>query len=359
MAPAMKGGLTMTIERVLSSCWLKKRRASKVVPSSLVDYVHPCSIDKQATLVHDRDLAFSNPDLFSDLQAYAQQEGYQLLADRREEDIEVASNRRCKWLPVFTLSLGLSVAVHADHSEQGAVENTLALFDAPLTAVLEEPPVNTIDDIVFEAGTKFDMEPDAPLVDHAEDLPLDPLAKSIIEILLNHYQVAANDPHYLQGDLQNMAIYFSRYPEAVHLLTLLKGQSWTLNYQANTFETEVRGNQIQIKAVSVNFDSRAAAQLRSHKSCKETDLRGMCVASPADALLHELLHVKSALLESQQFISQGGLCSVIYPYAHEVDVIKKENELYRSMSTYDGLFRPSRHQHSGRLVASNCATCLD
>ena len=352
-------GLTLAVERVFSKLWVKTLRAKWSMPSGLVDYVHPCYIDKQHTLVHARDLAFSNPDLYKNLQTYAQQEGYRLLADRREQDVEVASDRRRKWLPVFTLSLGLSVAVHADNNEQSAVENTLALFDTPLTSAIEEPPASTVDDIVFEPGSSYDFDQDTPLIDHVEDLVVDPLAESMADILRSHYRAAVNDPEYLEDDLQDMAIYFSRYPEAVRLLTSIKDYSWILSYEKNTFETQVRGNQIQVKAVAVNFDSRAAAQLRSHRSCRETENRGVCIASPADALLHELLHVKSALLHSAEFIQQGGMNSVLYPYAHEAAVIKSENSLYQSMSQRDGQYRPGRHAHSGRVVASSCSTCLN
>ena len=121
----------------------------------------------------------------------------------------------------------------------------------------------------------------------------------------------------------------------------------------------MHGNQIQVKSVKVYFDSRAAAMLRSHRACTDSDKRGACVASPADALLHELLHASSALLESRRFIEQGGMNGVMYPFAHEDAVIKSENALYRSMTAIDKQHRPNRHSHTGRLVASTCVTCVN
>ncbi len=340
-------GLTLAVERVFSRHWVKTLSAKWTMPAGLVGYVHPCYIEGEHTLIHAPSLVIDNPDLYKDLQSYASLEGFQLLADRREQDVDVSRDRRRQWLPVFTLSLGLSVAVHADHNQQNAVENTLALFEAPLTISIEQTPDIDLEGIEFS----YDFSEKAQ--------PMEPSAASIADILRNHYRPAANDPQYLQDDLEDMAVYFSRYPQAVRLLTSLKDYPWTLNYQANTFQTEVHGNQIQVKAANVNFDSRAAAQLRSHKSCRDTELRGVCIASPADALLHELLHVESALLHSAEFIEQGGMSSVIYPYAHEAEVINSENKLYHSMSQHDGQYRPSRHAHSGRVVVSACATCLN
>ncbi len=169
--PTLEGGLTLSVKRVFSKRWVKTLRAKWGMPASLVDYVHPCYIKKQHTLVYARDLAFSNPDLFQDLQNYAQQQGFQLLADRRRQDIEIANDRRRKWLPVFTLSLGLSVAVHAEHNEQGAIENTLALFDAPLTMAVENPAASISD----KYNREYDFDPSEILVE--------PLTESTAEVI--------------------------------------------------------------------------------------------------------------------------------------------------------------------------------
>ena len=262
------------------------------------------------------------------------------------------------------LSLGLNTALVAsesarqhhgadsvEHASTRVSHTTLSLFDArsnqPVVESESSAPLDT------ELQTHRQVDP--------ANIGAEPgtTAAQINMILRQHYTPASNDPDYIDRDLDEMARYFSRYPQAVELLTALKGQSWQLAYASNTFETKVRGSQIQVKSVKVYFDSRAAALLRSHRACAAAEKRGACVASPADALLHELLHAKSALLESRQFIEQGGMNSVMYPFAHENDVIKRENALYKSMTAIDGSYRPNRHSHSGRVVASACVTCVN
>ncbi|ARN73245.1 hypothetical protein [Oceanicoccus sagamiensis] len=341
-------GVKLALEKIFAPRWVQNISAKLGAPPGLADYIHPCFIDQQQTLIHARDLAFRNPGLYEDLQNYAQLQGYQLLADRRQFDVDVARQRRRRWLPILTLSVGLSSAALADQTEHNMDEHTLALFDAPISASIEESS-----DVL--ADTAFSFEPDITLIDSA----VAQQGQIIADILRQHYRPADHDPDYVNSDLQEMAEYFSRYPEAIELLLSLKDYPWSLRYKKDSFETQVRGNQIQVKAVNVNFDSRAAAQLRSHRLCHSHENRGACIASPADALLHELLHVKSALLEPEKFIEQGGLSSVLYPYAHEAAVIKSENRLYQKMTSLDGRYRPGRHTHTGRIVASTCATCLN
>lgn len=85
----------------------------------------------------------------------------------------------------------------------------------------------------------------------------------------------------------------------------------------------------------------------------------MCVASPADALLHELLHVQVALQNPKQFLQEGGLNGVVYPYKHEHRIIQKENQLYQAMTKHDGFNRPIRRSHVGRYSAAQCVTCIN
>ena len=82
------------------------------------------------------------------------------------------------------------------------------------------------------------------------------------------------------------------------------------------------------------------------------------MASPVDALLHELLHAKIALMDTASFLKSGGMNGVVYPYQHERKVIALENQIYRAMSNDDNRSRPRRNSHTGNLVTASCATCI-
>ena len=319
--------------------------------------LHPCLVNNRSTLVHAADLRDRDPEFYTRLQAFAEGQGYVLLADRRRQDIAVLRDRRRKWLPVLIVSMGLSSYVlAADRLVAGdqpqAAEQTLALFDSPLQQSQEEYG----SEVTKSEATKSPLLDAIPQPNEVGDDARSPLAADIESILRRHYKPGKGDPEYIRQDIKLMADYFARYPEVVGLIQSLQDQAWQLNYARDTFETRVRGSQIQVKAVTVKFDTRAAAQLRNRKGCAAEP--GACIASPADALLHELLHAQIALLHPQEFIAEGGLNSVMYPYEHERAVIRRENALYKSMSALDGAYRPSRHSHSGHIVASACVTCL-
>lgn len=313
------------------------------------NFVHPCVIQGRETLVHAHDLAQRDPGFYQQLQDYAEANHYALVADRRTSDNPDQHGRRRAWLPVIVLSMSLNAAVAAEkpsahggfNNQQG--QSVLSLF---------HPTGENATDI---AGHSESL--DRPHTDHFEyEFSPSEEGEVIERILLDHYQTAASDPDHVKADLVQISRYLSQYPEAVDLITSLAEQPWQLSHADNTFETEVRGNAFQVQAVNIKFDSRAAAKLRSHRSCETR--ANACIASPADALLHELLHAHSALLKTKTFVAQGGMNSALYPYAHEYDVIKKENQLYRAMSMKDGIDRPQRHRHAGRLVASSCSFCV-
>ena len=85
---------------------------------------------------------------------------------------------------------------------------------------------------------------------------------------------------------------------------------------------------------------------------------GKCIARPVDALLHELIHAKMALLKSREFIQDGGMNAMVYPYAHERKVIAMERALYSAMSSEDLLSRPQRIQHRGAITQASCVSCI-
>ena len=113
---------------------------------------------------------------------------------------------------------------------------------------------------------------------------------------------------------------------------------------------------MQVDKAIIHFNTRSAAQLRLNNGCDDNPV---CIASPADALLHELLHTHSMLVKSEEFIAQGGMNNVIYPYEHEYSVIGKERKLYASMSSQDDIKRPQRREHTGRTVKANAPHVLN
>ena len=134
---------------------------------------------------------------------------------------------------------------------------------------------------------------------------------TISALLLNHYQPQANDPAYIVQDLMYLAQYLNQYDDALTIIQSLEDKKWRLRYQKNTFRTDVIGSNLQIDSVNIYFDSRSAAKFKFHRACQEK--KHHCIASPADALLHEFLHAQTALLQPEDFIAQGGFNNVIYP----------------------------------------------
>lgn len=337
-------GVKVFIHQVRSGHWVEQLRSvgQGAMGGSEVsgNAVHPCYIDNRATLVHAADLADRDPAFYAELQRFASERGYALFADRRSRDLSVASDRRGGLLPVVVFSLGIGSTAMAAEPSQVAGQ-TLALFDSSMDYRSEQLlPDHDLEQIDLTGMETHSVE----------------VVREVETILRDHYVATDLAPAYIEEDLAELADYFARYPQAVELLRSIAGRAWQLSYAENTFATEVRGSGLQIHSVTVSFDTRAAAQLRSHKAC--ADKPGACIASPADAMLHEILHAASALLDPQRFIAQGGLNAVIYPFEHESDVIRQENALYRAMSAVDGHFRPQRHRHSGQVVASTCVTCL-
>lgn len=178
----------------------------------------------------------------------------------------------------------------------------------------------------------------------------------LLRVLRDHWHSTADDPSGLAEDLAVLARYFSAYPEVRRLLLDLHGLDWTLQYTPATFKTEVRGSRLHVRSVAVHFDPRTAAQFRFQNACSEK--RAHCIASPADVLLHELLHAHIILTQPHRFIQQGGMSGAMYPYQHEQQTISHEVRLYQAMSRRDQRSRPLRTEHTGRPILVHCATCV-
>ena len=323
-----------------------KKKEAELSPF-LHAYVHPCVINKQPYIVYPRGLIEKSPHLFSKLARYYQNKGYTLKEDQRSDKCsDKFKNERRKWVPVvlFTASLLFESTVFADIelqvNEGSSLENShqVALQLIPTSTILNEikshvPPNKLKEDVRIKSS----------------------FAQSIFEILNVRYQKQKSDPDYIVDDLKLIANYYSDFPESISLLTELKNKNWTLVFDENNWLTTGSGNMLQVDKAVIHFNTRSAAQLRLNNGCKDNPV---CIASPADALLHELLHAHSMLVKSDEFISQGGMNNVMYPYKHEYAVIGAERQLYAKMSMYDDIKRPQRREHIGRTVKAHCPTCI-
>lgn len=191
---------------------------------------------------------------------------------------------------------------------------------------------------------------------NAQPLLLASAAAEEIELLLRERYVSqAGDPSSLPRDLHTLARYYAKYPEARTLLLALKDHPWELKYTANTYKTDIFGTSLSVDKVTIYFDPKSGAKLKFYPRCEEK-IR-FCVASPADALLHEFLHTYIIFEDTNRFIAKGGMSTHIYPIDHERDTIQKENALYEAMSERDMKPRPIRKDHVGRATLVGCVTC--
>lgn len=174
-------------------------------------------------------------------------------------------------------------------------------------------------------------------------------------ILNSHYKPSADDPGYIKQDLDDIASYYSQFPDVVKLISLIEYRKWTLMYKPKASYTKAIGSMFGVDSAVIYFDSRAAVQHMKHRSCKGSPV---CTSSPADVVLHELIHA-AVMLTTNEFIEDGGMHSSVYPFKHEHKVIQLESQLYRRMSEKDSYRRPIRKEHSGKYIPASCVTCIN
>lgn len=303
-------------------------------------WLHPCTINSSRHLVYHRSLARRAPYYYQRLQEHARLHGWQLKPCRRTLPARGVDCRRRLWVPLWLLA-GALIATPAANAQAEFAEQ-LARVERPLHAMgpLTVEPANT-GSTEIPAGAK--------LVTDAES------QKKIHKLLLERWRSDQSDPTDLNNDLKTMAAYYSQFPIVRMLFHELAQYEWQLHYAAHTFSTRVAGSRLRVDSVKVYFDPRSAAQFKFNRACAEK--MRFCVASPADVLLHELLHAHSVLGSPSKFIAQGGMESHMYPFAHERQTIAQEQALYVAMSAVDKLPRPLRNEHTGRPIAVACATC--
>ena len=311
-------------------------------------YVHPCVINQQPHIVYPRGLKEQSPLLFQKLSQHYQQKGYRLKEDQRSINTSNKyKNQRRKWVPIvlFTASLLFDSSAIADTTDELQVSADLSQQQHIKLQLISEKLIlkkilysnDQIKKPVIQAELKSEK------------------AKYIFNVLLSRYQKQQGDPDYIKQDLKEIANYYSGFPQTIKLIKDLEDKNWVLTFDSDDWMTTASGSALQVDKATVYFNTRSAAQLRLNNGCVGNPV---CVASPADALLHELLHVQSMLVNSEEFISKGGMNNVVYPYQHEYHVIDKERALYSQMSVHDKNKRPQRREHSGRLIRAACATCI-
>lgn len=332
--------------------WLSNLQPSNQtgeITSRLQTYVHPCVINKQAHIIYPRGLEQNSPQIFKQLYRYFSGMGYKLKEDQRQNNKQYTQNfKRRSWAPIILFTAGLLFESSAYADIEINIENasTINHQQIELQLISNKQILNNIRDQLDSASVNITEHKTSPN-SHS--------AKEIYELLSQRYQDNEKSPRYIQNDLSVMANYFSRFPEVVSLLKAIKDKNWTLVFDQDNWTTIASGNLFEIEKAEIHINTRSAAQLRLNDSCKDNPV---CIASPADALLHELLHVHSMFNNTEKFMAQGGMNNVLYPYQHERNIIKQERELYKKMSHTDGIKRPSRHSHAGRIVKAHCSTCI-
>jgi len=236
---------------------------------------------------------------------------------------------------IVNLTLSLFISISQNTYAFESREFTRYQNMASITNTLKDSYINRIDRLPNNTTSVFE---------------------TVKKILSQHYLVRASDPHYIKQDINSMANYYSQFPDVISLLLSIKDKSWLLVYTDKNWTTSVEGSRLNIEHAIVSFNTRSASKLKFNNSCNNNPV---CIASPADALLHELLHVKSMFLDSNEFIAQGGMNQHRYPVQHEHTILQEERVLYRSMTKLDNTKRPYRNEHQGKAISAQCVICID
>jgi len=313
-------------------------------------YIHPCVIDGKPYIVYPKGLSGKSPDLLNQLTQYYEKQGYRLKEDQRTEKTpdEFRKERR-KWLPliVFSASLLFETSAFADVELE---------INESVTQDLEpdhQVELQLISNSKIRKQIHSNLSPETE-ISHPIEIS-SKTAQSLFIEFKKRYKKQKNDPKYITNDLKEIANYYSRFPESTALIDELKNKNWSLSFDEHNWVTTGSGNRSKIDKAVIHFNTRSAAQLKLNNGCNDNPV---CIASPADAMLHELLHAHSMLVKSDEFIAQGGLNNMIYPYKHEYSVIDSERKLYATMSRQDNIKRPQRRDHTGRTIKANCPTCI-
>lgn len=327
--------------------WLNSEKKNESVSSSLSHaYVHPCVINNELHIVYPRGLEEKSPHLFAKLSQHYKKQGYALKEDQRSEKYSNKyKNERQKWAPILLFTASLLFESSACADVELDIESASPLEHQVELQLISNNKIR--EQIKFSVASAGHVEKQIKIKSN--------LAQSLFETLNKRYISQESDPDYVLNDLKEIANYYSDFPESVRLIEELENKNWSLSFDEDNWVTTGSGSSLSVDKAVIHFNTRSAAQLRLNNGCSDNPI---CIASPADALLHELLHAHSMLVKGEEFIAQGGMNNVVYPYEHEYAVIDAERSLYAKMSSQDMIKRPQRREHTGRTVKARCSTCI-
>jgi hypothetical protein len=327
------------------------------------NFLHPCVIEGKAALVCQRGLSLLESGAYAELAEIAASYGIFLKEDNRAADVgREFSNRRKNIGLVLSFCVGLLASSRIVTAAELLNPMTTGMASVQLASPGDAMQASIAaaqngDKVIRLRQAKLPsaQEVIAAYAEKQSALKVNQQAEISIKNLLKlAYQPEAADPAYIVNDLAEIADYYAKYPQVIQLLAELQTHKLVLKYKAGNWQAQAWGNQYAVDSVTITFDTRVAAQLLNQADCQANPA---CDISPADALLHELLHAKLMLVESRHFIESGGMQPTLYNYEHEREVIANENQLYYQMNLQDGRSRPLRKEHAGRLFHVNCAAC--
>ncbi len=327
---------------------IRTASSPSALASPLQTVVHPCLIEGRPHIIYPHGLKQRSPALFQRLHRFFSQQGYSLREDRRAgPDLRYHKERR-RWAPLLLVTASLFFSAvsaqplvpeeHDAPSAQQKIHLQLIYHQGLHQSLNRESSPHPVEPV----STRHSLETGLP--------------SRVFHILSQHYAPQESDPAHTVDDLKQIARYYAEFPQIITLLDALADKHWQLVFNETDWYTTATGSAVEVRSATIHFNTRSAAQLRLNNGCRHSPV---CIASPADAMLHELLHAHSMLVETRQFLAQGGMSSMLYPYQHEYAIIDSERRLYASMSRQDAIRRPQRREHTGRLVRARCPTCID
>ena len=325
-------------------------------------FLHPCIINGKAALVCHAQLSQLSPLAFTALEEITEKHVIFLKQDSRTAEQQHGLNRRTNAAVVLGFCLGMisTPVLSRDRVNESLVAKNQVTAELVSTHNhLSAQVKQTNGQLVISLRHAKPPSAEQVLNAYKEKKQLQTIdANSLVKIstfLKKAYQHQQGDPVSIRVDLQKMAKYYAQYPRVVELISELSEKNVLLKYKKSHWQAQALGTQYAVEQVTVMFDTRVGAQLWMHPDCKANPA---CNITPADALLHELLHAKLMIVDSDEFIHNGGMKPTLYLFDHEKQVIVEENALYSEMSQQDGLARPIRRKHSGDLLYASCALCL-
>lgn len=320
------------------------------------NYLHPCVIDGRAALVCHNDLRRKSGQAFTELQAITDHFQVSLKEDSRSQQTALdLNNRRINICLVLTFYLGVLASSSLVRADNSASSSPAITTHPMLVNVATSQSGNKLVQLRNARPPKA-SEVLAAYAKKTPTLIIDTQAEAKIKSFLTAtYKPESDDPAHIGNDLAEIARYYAKYPKVLDLLDELKDKKLVLKYKQNNWQAQAWGNEFAVDSVTISFDTRVAVKLSNSADCQANPA---CNISPADALLHELLHTKLMLIDSRHFIEIGGMQQTLYPFEHEREVIARENQLYHQMNQQDSLSRPLRNRHNGELYHVRCAACL-